>query len=66
MVPDELEFDGRPQLVARFRGSGGGRALLLNGHVDVVDAEPRGDWTQPDPFVADVRDACSTGAARAT
>ena len=55
MVPDELEFDGRPQLVARFRGSGGGRALLLNGHVDVVDAEPRADWTQPDPFVADVR-----------
>jgi acetylornithine deacetylase len=55
MVPDELEFDGRPQLVARFRGSGGGRALLLNGHVDVVDAEPRGDWTQRDPFVADVR-----------
>src|SRR3954454_4009390 len=56
MVPDELTFDGRPQLVARFRGSGGGRALLLNGHVDVVDVEPRGDWTQPDPFHAVIRD----------
>jgi acetylornithine deacetylase len=56
MVPEELTFDGRPQLVARFRGSGGGRALLLNGHVDVVDVEPRGDWTQPDPFTAVIRD----------
>ncbi|MDX6599915.1 MAG: acetylornithine deacetylase [Gaiellales bacterium] len=56
MVPEELTFDGRPQLVARFRGSGGGRTLLLNGHVDVVDVEPRGDWTQPDPFSAVIRD----------
>src|SRR5215213_5435392 len=31
MVPGELAFEGRPQLVARFRGRGGGRALLLNG-----------------------------------
>ena len=56
MVPEELTFDGRPQLVARFRGSGGGRTLLLNGHVDVVEVEPRADWTQPDPFTAEIRD----------
>ncbi|MDX6629071.1 MAG: acetylornithine deacetylase, partial [Gaiellales bacterium] len=56
MVPGELSFDGRPQLVARFRGSGGGRALLLNGHVDVVDVEPRSNWTQADPFAAVARD----------
>ena len=56
MVPDGLTFEGRPQLVGRFRGSGGGRTLLLNGHVDVVDVEPRADWTQPDPFAAVVRD----------
>ena len=61
MVPDELAFDGRPQLVARFRGAGGGRTLLLNGHVDVVDAEPRGDWAQPDPFAAVVRDGLLYG-----
>src|SRR3954449_13101878 len=52
MVPDGLTFEGRPQLVARFRGSGGGRTLLLNGHVDVVDVEPRADWTLDDPFAA--------------
>jgi acetylornithine deacetylase len=55
MVPGDLDFAGRPQLVARFRGSGGGRTLLLNGHVDVVSVEPRADWTQADPFTAEVR-----------
>ena len=29
-------FDGRPQLAARFAGAGGGRSLLLNGHIDAV------------------------------
>ena len=54
-VPPGLDFAGRPQLIATRRGSGSGRALLLNGHVDVVSAEPRDAWTS-DPFVADVRD----------
>ncbi|MDP9258266.1 MAG: ArgE/DapE family deacylase [Actinomycetota bacterium] len=56
MVPEELTFEGRPQLVARFRGNGGGRTLLLNGHVDVVDVEPRANWTLADPFAATVHD----------
>jgi acetylornithine deacetylase len=54
MVPEELTFEGRPQLVARFRGSGGGRTLLLNGHVDVVDVEPRSNWKMGDPFDAEI------------
>jgi acetylornithine deacetylase len=54
MVPEGLTFEGRPQLVARFRGSGGGRTLLLNGHVDVVDVEPRSNWKMGDPFAAEV------------
>lgn len=45
IAPAGLRFDGRPQLVARFPGTGGGRSLLLNGHVDVVSAEPRKRWT---------------------
>jgi acetylornithine deacetylase len=56
MVPEELTFEGRPQLVARFCGNGGGRTLLLNGHVDVVDVEPRANWTLADPFAATVHD----------
>jgi acetylornithine deacetylase len=35
-----IGFEGRPQLAARFRGTGGGGSLLLNGHIDVVPALP--------------------------
>jgi len=41
--------------VARLPGTGGGRSLLINGHIDVVSPEPRGDW-RSDPFRAEVRD----------
>jgi acetylornithine deacetylase len=49
-IPAGLDFAGRPQLAAVLRGSGGGRSILLNGHVDAVDVEPRDRWTS-DPFV---------------
>jgi acetylornithine deacetylase len=54
-IPDGYHFRGRPQLVGRRGGTGGGRSLLLNGHVDVVPAVPSQLWTT-DPFRADVRD----------
>lgn len=54
-VPDDLDFMGRPQLAARLRGAAGGRSLLLNGHVDAVDVEPREKWTS-DPFTMVERD----------
>jgi acetylornithine deacetylase len=54
-VPAGLGFAGRPQLVGRFRAAGGGRSLLLNGHIDVVSAEPRERWAS-DPFAAEIRD----------
>ncbi|MEJ7570078.1 MAG: ArgE/DapE family deacylase [Gaiellaceae bacterium] len=55
LVPPGLAFAGRPQLLARFPGSGGGRSLLLNGHIDAVSVEPRERWTS-DPHVPVVRD----------
>jgi len=54
-IPPGYHFRGRPQLVARRAGSGGGRSLLLNGHVDVVTPDPVEEWTS-DPFTATVRD----------
>ena len=55
LVPPGLDFAGRPQLIARQRGAGGGRSLVFNGHIDVVSAEPRRAWAS-DPFVAQLRD----------
>ena len=54
-VPAGLGFAGRPQLVARFPGAREGPSLLLNGHIDVVSAEPKDRWTS-DPFSPEVRD----------
>jgi acetylornithine deacetylase len=53
-IPEGHDFRGRPQLVATAAGVGRGRSLLLNGHVDVVTAEPVDRWTRP-PFAPDVR-----------
>ena len=59
-VPFELDFAGRPQLVARFPGAGDGRSLLLNGHIDVVSGEPKERWTD-DPNTPVVRDGLLYG-----
>jgi acetylornithine deacetylase len=55
LAPDGIPFEGRPQLAATFRGIGGGRSVLLNGHVDVVSPEPVVRWAT-EPFRAAVRD----------
>lgn len=50
-----LSYRERPNVVGRLRGSGGGRSLILNGHIDVVTVEPREAWTR-DPFGGDIED----------
>jgi acetylornithine deacetylase len=60
MVPEGFTFSGRPQLVARFAGAGGGRTLLLNGHVDVVDPGRFDAWDHP-PFDGVVVDGTVRG-----
>ena len=47
---------GRTNLVARLRGRGEACAVLLNGHLDVVPAEPH-QWTHP-PFAAVEAEGC--------
>ncbi|HOG46337.1 MAG TPA: M20/M25/M40 family metallo-hydrolase [Anaerolineae bacterium] len=49
----------RANLVARLRGSGAARPLLLTGHVDVVPAE-REHWSH-DPFGGEVAEGCIWG-----
>jgi acetylornithine deacetylase len=46
-----LPYEGRRSLVGTL--GGGGRSLLLNGHVDVVSAEPLAHWTR-DPWAGEV------------
>lgn len=53
MMPPGHHWDGRPMTLARIRGTGGGRNVVINGHLDVVSAEPRGDWSAP-PFAGEV------------
>lgn len=43
---------GRPNVIARVEGSGGGRSLMFNGHIDVVGV----DGMRHAPFDASVRD----------
>ena len=60
MVPPGFTFSGRPQLLARLRGRGGGRTLAFNGHIDVVGTEPLEEWAH-DPRAAVVDDGLVHG-----
>lgn len=42
---------GRPSVLGRVRGTGGGRSLMLNAHVDTVDVQGMAD-----PFSGTIRD----------
>ncbi|MDQ3045044.1 MAG: ArgE/DapE family deacylase, partial [Chloroflexota bacterium] len=65
-------FAGRPNVVGTQRGSGGGRSLILNGHIDTVTPGDLTRWTHP-PYAADIADnrlfgrgACDMKAGLAT
>jgi acetylornithine deacetylase len=49
-----LSYEGRRCLVGTL-GTGEGRSLLLNGHVDIVSEEPADRWTKP-PYGAVIED----------
>jgi acetylornithine deacetylase len=56
------ERPGRPSIVGRARGTGGGRTLMLNGHLDTVGTQTFAG----DPFAAEVRDGKISAAAPST
>lgn len=55
-----LNYERRPNVVGVFKGTGGGRSLILNGHIDTVTIEPSEEWTQ-DPFAARIVDRMMFG-----
>lgn len=52
---DGIPFVDRRSVIARWAGRGGGRSLILNGHIDVVPAGETARWTR-DPWSGDVDD----------
>lgn len=46
---DRQSFEGNPNLVAVLKGSGGGKSIILNGHIDVVPVGEESSWSN-DPF----------------
>lgn len=54
-VPSRDTYVGSPNVVGVLKGSGGGRSLILNGHIDVVPEGDRAKWSD-DPFSGTVRD----------
>ncbi|MBW3592152.1 MAG: ArgE/DapE family deacylase [Actinobacteria bacterium] len=55
MMPPWHHWRNRPLTVGTFRGAGGGRSLVVNGHIDVVSAGDATRWSAP-PFAAEVAD----------
>lgn len=48
-----IPFANRPNVTAVYPGAGGGKSLILNGHIDVVSSEPNVNWTR-DPWAASI------------
>jgi acetylornithine deacetylase len=47
------DFAGRPNVVGTCRGAGGGRSLILNGHIDTVEVGDPAAWSR-DPLGGDI------------
>jgi acetylornithine deacetylase len=43
------DYKGKPNVVGVLKGSGKGKSLILNAHIDTVSAEPLSSWKH-DPF----------------
>lgn len=42
--------ESRPNIIGMYPGEGGGRSLILNGHMDVVSPEPIETWERGGPW----------------
>lgn len=52
--PLDLVYQGRPNVTAVWQAAAtGGKSVILNGHTDVVSAEPLINWTH-DPYGAEI------------
>ena len=63
-VQVEWPYAGRPNVIGKLQGDSKAKSLILNGHVDVVSAEPIGQWTH-DPWGAEIHDGKMYGRGTA-
>ncbi|MCG8563891.1 MAG: ArgE/DapE family deacylase [Desulfobacterales bacterium] len=61
--PWSFPYTDRPNVVGRLPGKGGGRSLMINFHMDVVDAAA--DAWETDPWTATVKGGMLTGRGAA-
>jgi acetylornithine deacetylase len=54
-LPSDIPYVGRPNVVGKWSGSGGGKSLIFNGHVDVVPTGDEKRWTHS-PWSGDYSD----------
>lgn len=54
-VPSRDSFEGSPNVVGLLKGEGGGKSIILNGHIDVVPEGDRTKWKH-DPFSGVIED----------
>jgi acetylornithine deacetylase len=59
-IPVDRGYEGRPNIVATWKGTGGGRAVLLNGHTDVIPVGNGEGWSD-NPWSATVKDGLLYG-----
>lgn len=45
-VGEQAAWEGRPNVVGKLAGAGGGQSLILNGHIDTVDHGDPSLWTR--------------------
>ena len=53
-VPVKNRYTDRPNLVGTYKGTGKGKSLLFNGHVDVIPVKPLGAWKHH-PWSGDIQ-----------
>ena len=59
-IPVDRGYEGRPNIVATWKGTGGGRSILLNGHTDVIPVGNGEGWSD-NPWSATVKDGLLYG-----
>lgn len=55
----ETNYENRPNLVGVLKGTGEGRSILLNGHIDVVPPGPLDIW-EHDPWSGTIKDSAKS------